>query len=735
MEFVVSLTGSSSNPVTVDYSTADGSAVAGEDYQATSGTLTFAPGGGAMGVPVTLVTDGTDEADETFVLQLRSPTNATLTVGDGTGTIEDADELPALSVAGGEGVEGGQVDFAVTLAGSTSRPVSVAYATADGSALSGIDYGPVQGVLTLAPGEVRRTVPVALVNDAANEPDETFSLALSSVENAVLAVSSASGTIRDDDAEPGLSIVGGTDVEGGSVVFVVTLAGSSDGAVTVSYATSDGTAAAGEDYEAVSGMLRFAPGESSRTISVSLMDDGRDEPPESFAMTLSSATNAAIDTATANGTILDNDVGPRLAIRGATGGEGDVLAFDVTLAGSSERSVTVSYATSDGTAVAGEDYEAVSGTLTFAPGESELTVYVSILDDAAYEPEEYFSLELSSPANATLAVRSVTGNIIDDDRAHKAPTKGMALLFESTTRAGRQGFVRVVNHSTVVGEFLVEGFDDSGMRVGPLSLTIGAGAARHFNSDDFESGDVEKEIPVGVGPPSVGSWRLEFSSELDLEVLSYARTADGFVTSLHDTAPATAGVHRAVFLNPGGNVDQVSRLRLINPGAEDALVTIRGTDDTGGTSTEVVVDLAAGAAREWTAAELESGVEADGALGDGDGKWRLMISSDRPVVAMSLIESPTHNLTNLSTLPRTPGHTAGSHAVPLFLSASDPKGRQGFVRVANRSGEAREVRVEAFDRSDWEYEPLALAVGAEEVASFNSDVSGHFRRLWTFGAY
>ena len=82
--------------------------MAGEDYQATSGTLTFAPGGGAMGVPVTLVADGTDEADETFVLQLRSPTNATLTVGDGTGTIEDADELPALSVAGAKAWKAGR---------------------------------------------------------------------------------------------------------------------------------------------------------------------------------------------------------------------------------------------------------------------------------------------------------------------------------------------------------------------------------------------------------------------------------------------------------------------------------------------------------------------------------------------------------------------------------------------------------------------------------------------------
>ena len=723
-EFVVTLAGSGSEPVTVGYATMDGTAVAGEDYLATEGALTLAPDGAPMTVSVTLLTDGVDEPDETFVLQLRSPTNATLAVGDARGTIEDIDELPSLSVAAGEGVEGGTAEFAVTLVGSTSRPVSAAYATSDGSALSGIDYGPVRGVLTFAPGESRRTVPVALVDDSNGEPDETFTLALSSVRNAVVAVSSATGTIIDDD-ETALSIVGGTDIEGGAVGFVVTLTGSSDRAVTVSYATSDGTAVAADDYEAASGTLTFEPDESSRTVSVPLVDDDRDEPTETFAMTLSSAANAIIRAANANGTIIDNDDAPQLSIRGGSGGEGDVLAFVVVLAGSSEQTMTVSYATTDGTAVAGEDYEGASGTLTFAPGESSRTVSVSLLDDAVYEREENFRLELSSPANATLGTSTATGTIVDDDRAAKAPTKGRVLLFEPSANPDRQGFVRIINHSAEAGEILVEAVDDSGMRVGPVTLAIGAGAATHFNSDDLEAGNARKGLPDGVGPPSAGIWRLELSSLLDIEVLSYARTSDGFVTSLHDTAPATAGVHRVVFLNPGRNVGQVGRLRLINPGTEDAFVTIAGTDDGGGVSTEVVVDVPAGTAREWTAAELESGSGTDGALGDGEGKWRLRISSGSPVVAMSLIESPTGNLTNLSTLPRTPGLAEGTYMVPLLPSASDTSGRQGFVRVVNHSGEAAEVRIGAFDDTVWEYEPVTLAVGADEVASFNSDDLEH----------
>ena len=76
------------------------------------------------------------------------------------------------------------------------------------------------------------------------------------------------------------------------------------------------------------------------------------------------------------------------------------------------------------------------------------------------------------------------------------------------------------------------------VRVGPVTLLIGAGAATHFNSDDLEAGSARKGLPDGVGPPGAGIWRLELSSLLDIEVLSYARTSDGFVTSLHDTAPA-----------------------------------------------------------------------------------------------------------------------------------------------------------------------------------------------------
>lgn len=190
------------------------------------------------------------------------------------------------------------------------------------------------------------------------------------------------------------------------------------------------------------------------------------------------------------------------------------------------------------------------------------------------------------------------------------------------------------------------------MRAGPVTLSVAAGEAVHFNSEDLEKGNVGKGLSGGTGAPDRGDWRLELDSDLAVEVLSYIRTEDGFLTAMHDTAPRTAERHRVATFNPGSNERQASRLRLVNPGGELAEVAITGIDDDGESAGGgVTVSIGAGASRTLTARALESGEGVQGALGDGAGKWRLLVESDRPVVVMSLLESPTGHLTNLSTAP------------------------------------------------------------------------------------
>ncbi|MCY4014660.1 MAG: fibronectin type III domain-containing protein [Gammaproteobacteria bacterium] len=290
----------------------------------------------------------------------------------------------------------------------------------------------------------------------------------------------------------------------------------------------------------------------------------------------------------------------------------------------------------------------------------------------------------------------------------------------------RQGFVRVVNHTDADGEARIDATDDAGVDYEALTLALCARCVSHFNSDDLELGNPAKGLSGATGP-GTGGWRLAIESEtLDLEALAYMRTADGFLTAMQATAPIDAeGVREAVIFNPGSNVDQVSLLRLVNAGTEEAQATVTGVDDAGRSPGEPVrLALAAGTACTVDGAQLESGAglacgRPQAGLGDGAGKWRLTVAADVPLVAMSLLSSPGGYLTNLSA--KAPADADGVWRANRFPAASDPHGRQGFVRVINRSDTRGSVTVRAFDDSDVEYEPLTLALGAGETAHFNSD--------------
>ena len=214
-----------------------------------------------------------------------------------------------------------------------------------------------------------------------------------------------------------------------------------------------------------------------------------------------------------------------------------------------------------------------------------------------------------------------------------------------------EGFMRVINRSSDSGTVRITAHDDAGMTgMETVTLSLAANQRRHFNSADLENGNIDKGLAGAVGDGQ-GDWRLALTSELDIDVFVYARTKPGgFLTSLHDTAPCTANRCRVVVFNPGSNLDQRSLLRLVNPGAEAAAVTIIGTDDAGQSPDAVRLQLAAGAATTLTSQDLESGTGEglSGALGDGAGKWELVVEADRAIHVMSLLKSPSGHLTNLS---------------------------------------------------------------------------------------
>ncbi len=225
-------------------------------------------------------------------------------------------------------------------------------------------------------------------------------------------------------------------------------------------------------------------------------------------------------------------------------------------------------------------------------------------------------------------------------------------LLVSASDSMRQGFVRIINESNQSGSVRILAYDDAGNAASPIEIRLGANQAFHFNAGDLENGNANKGINAGVGSPTQGDWRLAFETELAVRVLSFVRTGDGFLTAMHDVLPRDGEERLAAYtFNPGQNRSQVSSLRLVNTGASAESVSIEGVDDQGASAGPVRLTLNAGEARTLSAQDLEGGTQGlTGSLGDGAGKWRLFITAGDSVEGMSLLESPTGHLTNLSTM-------------------------------------------------------------------------------------
>ena len=295
-------------------------------------------------------------------------------------------------------------------------------------------------------------------------------------------------------------------------------------------------------------------------------------------------------------------------------------------------------------------------------------------------------------------------------------------LFVPASHPTRQGFARIINRSPRSGAVAIHAIDDAGGRFGPATLSLAAGQTAHFNSDDLETGNAAKGLSGGVGAGE-GDWRLELATDLDIEALAYVRTSDGFLTGMNEVATHKRPAYRedlVATFNPASNRSQVSRLRLIYPGPSGQNhFFISGHDDRGSDSKGYAsLRLEAGASRTVTVQELEAGGDGlDGGLGDGVGKWRLQWVAWQPVRAMSLLESPTGHLTNL-TSPAAPIGRAAS--LPLFISASNPA-QQGFARIINRDYHPGTVEIHAIDDAGRRRGPVTLQLGAGQAAHFNSD--------------
>ena len=424
---VVALSTASSKTITVDYATANSTATAGADYTAGTGSITIAAGATTANIPIAVLADSLDENDEVVHVNLSNPTNATIVDAQGALTITDDDATPSLSIANGTSTDETSVTLVVTLSAASGRSVTVNAATSNGTATQGSDFNAFSSTVTFAAGETTKNVVIPLTNDTSDEVDETFTVTLSSANNATISSATATATITDDDAPPTISIGDVTIAENAGAASVnVTLSAASTKSITVNYASADATATAGPDYTAISSTtLTFAAGQTSKTVTTNIANDTLDEADETFSITLSSPSNATIGTATGTVTITDNDPAPTISINDNSTSNENAASTNLvaSLSAPSGKAITVDFATSNGTAAAGSDYTANSGTLTFAAGTTTKNIPIAVLADAFDEPNETVRVTLSNPNNVTLNAATGILTITDDDNA---PTLSIA---------------------------------------------------------------------------------------------------------------------------------------------------------------------------------------------------------------------------------------------------------------------------------------------------------------------
>jgi uncharacterized repeat protein (TIGR01451 family) len=304
----------------------------------------------------------------------------------------------------------------------STAPVSFEFRTESGSAAGGADFVMTNGTFTLPAGTTNGVLPVTILDDALDETNETFYLALTNVVNAAPQLTRYPLTIIDNDASPTVSIGDASLTEGDAgnaeARFPVQLSAASEAHITLNYNTSPGTALAGSDFILTNGLLNFPAGVTNAEIVVLVRSDLLDELDEAFSVNLFGATNVALLDSVGTGTIIDDDPLPSLRVLDANFVERNTTSTQfvtVELSAVSGLTVNVGYASSSGTAISGSDFVAAPGTLTFSPGTVTRTIPVNVLGDTNDEGNEYFSILLNNPLRASIGDGTAVVTLLNDD--------------------------------------------------------------------------------------------------------------------------------------------------------------------------------------------------------------------------------------------------------------------------------------------------------------------------------
>ena len=530
LSYTVTLTGATEREVTVAYADAGtGTATSdGTDYDTiTGGTLTFTPGTTTQNIDVTVTGDTIDEENETVVVELSNPVNATITPpdGTGTGTITDDDDPPTLAIDSlpvNEGDDGATMTltYTVTLTGETARTVMVDYAdagaTGGGTATSGIDYDAITGgTLTFTPGTTTQNIGVTVRGDTIDEGDETFVVRLSNPTNAMITTADGTGTIMDDDTvgvtvTPLMVTVTEEDGSGRTATYTLVLNTQPTAEVTITPASDDTSVAM------VSGALTFTTTNwnTAQTVTVTGVDDDIDSdrtttvthPAASSDSGYDMVTIASVTVAATN----DDNVGVTVSDSALTVApeDGGTATYTVVLDTQPTAEVTITPESDDTSVVL------VSGALTFTTmnWNTPQTVTVTGVNDDLDNTGDQRTTTVTHVAASTdgnyerFTVDSVAVTATDDDGppslAIDSPTvtegddgATVTLTYTVTLTGGteRQVTVDYADAGAMGGGTATSGTDYDTITGGTLTFTPGDATTQNIDvtvtGDNIDEGD------------------------------------------------------------------------------------------------------------------------------------------------------------------------------------------------------------------------------------------------------
>ena len=500
-QFTVAITQASDQDTVVNYAIS-GTATSGDDYTSLSGSVTILAGQTTALIDVNVVDSTLLEESETVTLTLLGTSDTDVTV-DGaanvaTVTITDDDSATVSIIANdatsSEPTDAGQ--FTVTISGVADQDTVVAYSVT-GTAASGVDFTALSGTVTIAAGSTSTTIDVAVLDDSILENSETVIVTLGSVSSGDADITidatadTATVTIADDDTAT--VSVSATDPAASEPAdngqFTVTLSSESDSDTVITYAVG-GTATSGNDFTPLVGTVTVLAGQTSATIDLEVVDDGLLENSETVILTLLGTDDAdvTVDLSpganTASVTITDDDIATISVVANdaAAAEPGDDGQFTISISAASDQDTVVSYSVG-GTAVGGDDFASLSGTVTILAGQTSAVVDVSVLDDTLLESSETVVLTLLGSDDVDVTVDTAAGAntasvlIADDDVALVSISASDALAMEPSDDGQFTIEIETASSTDTVVNYSIAGTATSGTDFVSLggSVTILAG--------------------------------------------------------------------------------------------------------------------------------------------------------------------------------------------------------------------------------------------------------------------